>query len=366
MQLERGHGGRRWGAMAAAALTGALGVAAARPAQASCQGEPYGLLWSYPANGEQEVPIDADLMVNGRLDGLPSLAGEPLTGIAPGIFELGLLAPDTRYEVRWQGAAIVFTTGSASTSPPRQPIVDVRVTRNPVDFARCPLVPSQGCFDTGQHTAVRFDAGPARAWLVDVVSCGGSVRRMLWPSACGVPVVESEDRRVCASLRSTQGAGFSESTGVICSVPDVPPGTLPDTNCVGAWPPESAPTLAADDGVTVGSVSGLVESTGEPSRDEPPEGPSSFDGAASPAPATGCRLATEASGRARGGIGAMVGAGLVALMSWRRRRARGSSSSGGPSRSSCTLRARAAARLSSPSCRASRPGTRGGCCRGPS
>jgi hypothetical protein len=82
------------------------------------------------------------------------------------------------------------------------------------------------CFDTGQRTSVRFDLGPAVAWLLDVVSCDGRVRTMVWPSGCGAPVVEGEDRILCVSARTTSGAGLSESTGVICSAPDVPPGTV--------------------------------------------------------------------------------------------------------------------------------------------
>jgi hypothetical protein len=322
MQLERG---RRGWVIAAAALSGPLGLATARTAHASCQAEPYGLLWSYPANGAQQVPIDADLFVNGQLNGLPSLDGEPLPRLAAGVYDLGVLQPETRYEVRWEEAVLGFTTGSATEYPPRAPSPDVRVTRNPIDFARCPLLPPQGCFDTGQHTGVRFEAGPARAWLVDVVSCGGSVRQMVWPFSCGAPVVESEDRIICASMRSTQGAGFSESTGVICSIPDVPLDTLPrSSGCVGAWPPEGALTLAADDGVTVGSQSGLVEPSNEARQDQPSSNqPSSDEGTAPSAPAAGCALAAAPSAPA-GPAFMAAGVGLVALTLLRRRAGGGS------------------------------------------
>jgi hypothetical protein len=293
----------------AAALSGALALGSSRTAQAICQAEPYGLLWSHPGNGAQEVPIDADLFVNGQLNGSPSLAGVPLPRIAAGVYDLGPLEPQTSYEIRWEGAAIVFTTGSATAPAPREPASDVRVTRNPVDFAGCPLVPPQGCFDTDQHTAVRFDAGPALAWRVDVRSCDGSVRQMLWPSACGVPVVESEDRIVCASSSSTQGAGFSEPSGVVCSVPDVPLDTIPrNSGCLAAWPPEGALTLAADDGVTLGSLGGPVTSPDEPS--------------AQPEPAAGCALAPAASGRVAADIAGAAGAGLAALTMLCRWRAR--------------------------------------------
>lgn len=303
------------------AAAGALGVALPRVARADCSGDPFGLLWSYPTNGAIDVPLDADLFVNGQLMGPPSLDGEPLPRIAPGIYDLGQLEPLTRYEVSWDGAVIQFTTGESVSFALREPASDVRVTRNPVDFARCPLVLPQGCFDTGQHTGVRFDAGGSIAWLVDVVSCGGGVRQMVWPGACGVPLVESEDRIVCASLRSTNGAALSEPTGVICSVPDVPPGTLPtNSGCQGSWPPEGALTLAADDGVTLSSLSGAEIPADASQGDPAPEPAPAPMPAAMPAPAAGCALSPSASGRGHAGIAAVAGIGLAALIVLLRRR----------------------------------------------
>jgi hypothetical protein len=289
--------------IAVAALSGVLTLAVSRSARAVCLSPQPGLLWSYPANGAIDVPVDADLFINGALYGLPTLAGEPLPRIATGVYDLGRLVPQTRYEVRWDGAVIAFTTGDAASPLPREPSSDVLVTRNPSDFADCPLLLPQGCFDTGQRTSVRFDVGPAMAWLLDVVSCDGTVRQTVWPSGCGAPVVESEDRILCVSARSTNGAGFSESTGVICSAPDVPPGTLPRSSaCQGAWPPESALTLVADDGVTLGSMSGL---------EAPP-----------PESVGGCTLLVAPKEGAGAGIGGLAGAGMAALMALLRRRAR--------------------------------------------
>jgi hypothetical protein len=258
MWVESWIGSCRWSVIGVTVLSGGLSLAVSRSAQASCLSPERGLLWSYPANGAIDVPVDADLFVNGELYGLPTLADAPLPRIATGVYDLGRLVPQTRYEVRWDGAVIAFTTGDAASPLPREPSSDVLVTRNPFDFTRCPLLLPQGCFDTGQHTSVRFDVGSAVAWLLDVVSCDGTVRQMVWPSGCGGPVVESEDRILCVSARGTGGAGFSETTGVICSAPDVPAGALPRSSaCQGAWPPESALTLVADDEVTLGSMSGL-------------------------------------------------------------------------------------------------------------
>lgn len=305
MRLRCSTRGWRWGVAAAVGLWGGLGVAGARVALASCEPGADGLLWSSPANGAIDVPVDSDLFVSGQLNGLPLLAGEPLTRVASGVYDLGPLEPQTRYEVRWEGAAIVFTTGDRDASPPRAPEADVRLTRNPSGFARCPLVLPQGCFDTGPPTRVRFDAGASTAWLLDVSSCDGSVRQMVWPGACGLPVVESEDRILCISARSTQGAGLGESTGVICSGPDVPPGTLPTrSGCQSPWPPEGALTLLADDAVSVGTLSG---------RDAEVDEGSPGDAATPPAADAACGLVARKAGGGALGIGVLLAALAVLL-----------------------------------------------------
>jgi hypothetical protein len=293
------------------ALAGVLGLGIARLAWASCAPVEQGLLWSYPANGSVEVPVDADLLVNGELSGLPTLAGEPLLRIATGVYDLGALEPQTRYEVRWDGAAISFTTGDAAAPSPRDPSSDILVTRNPSDFAPCPLLPAQGCFDTGQRTWVRFDLGPALAWVLDVVSCDGRMRTMVWPSSCGAPVVESEDRILCVSARTTSGAGLSESTLVICSAPDVPPGTLPQSSaCQGPWPPESALTLLADDEITIGSMSGPTTPSpiAEGSSDSTPVE------RLQPESRGGCAVVAPLKDRGAGGFAGPAGASMAVLL----------------------------------------------------
>jgi len=308
-----------WEAIALAALTGTLSLAAASSARASCDGPQFGLLWSYPANGAVDVPIDADLFVTGQLGGPLTLDGEPLPIIAPGVYDLGRLEPLTRYEVRSEGPVIAFTTGEEAAFAPRAPQSDVRLTRNPVDYRRCPIVLDQGCFDTGNRTSVRFDAGAGIAWLLEVTTCGAPPRQLLWPGVCGPPVIDSEDRIVCASARSTNGNGFSESTGVICSAPDVPPGTLPrSSSCTGAWPPEDELTLLADDGVTVGTISGPLP----PGAEIPPDQPDTSPTPAASEPAAGCILAAAPAPSGRSGITAIASATLLALATLARRRLR--------------------------------------------
>lgn len=227
-------------------------LARAGVARANCVEPPPVLLWSYPADGDTEVPTNVDLLVTGSPYGAPALNGAPLTRLSSGVYDLGELAPHTAYEVRWDAAAIVFTTGAGPGQEPAPSVSsDVEVMRNPELEARCALIDPQGCFDTGPPTRVRFDAGPAPvAWLVDVLSCDGFRSQMIWPSACGVPTLEREDPIICAELRASDGVRTSESTGFVCSAPALPPGvTLPRTNtCVGSWPPEDLPTVVAADG----------------------------------------------------------------------------------------------------------------------
>jgi hypothetical protein len=302
-----------------AALASALGFSITRSSWGLCAPQEQGLLWSYPANGSVGIPVDADLFVNGELSGVPTLAGEPLPRIATGVYDLGVLVPRTLYEVRWNDAAITFTTGDSAAPLPREPSSDVLVTRNPSDFTRCPLVLPQGCFDTGQRTWVRFDVGPAMAWLLDVVSCDGRVRTMVWPSGCGAPVVESEDRILCISARTTSGAGLSSSTGVICSAPDVPPGTVPQSSgCQEPWPPDSVLTLLADNNVTLGSMSGPAA----PSSIAEGPGDSSAVERSRQDSRGGCTVVAPRSDRAVGGFERLAAAGMAALLVLLRRRPR--------------------------------------------
>jgi hypothetical protein len=249
---------------------GALCFAASDSAWASCVPTPSALLWSYPANGATNVPTNADLFITGSPLGVPTLDGLPLQRLAGDSFELGQLAPQTTYEIRWATAVIAFTTGDrAGPETPADLLSnDVLLTRNPEYSTQCPLVDSQSCFDVGPPTRVRWEPSAARVWLVEKLRCDGSTTTLLWPSECGPPVI-LDYGIICASVRGSNGQGLSDPTGVFCSVPNVPLETLPRYNtCVGDWPAAGAATVAGDDGVTVGSISGRNEAE-ESSSDTP-------------------------------------------------------------------------------------------------
>lgn len=279
-----------------AGLMGICGALHTLRAGASCLGPSPEILWTFPSDGAVDVPTNAQLLVTSELLGIPKLNGVPLEPSPSHVFSLPELEPHTTYRVTWgdSGAdeqSISFTTGDGPSLEPAPEVTgSVEVTRNPADGSRCEFVAPQGCFDTGPPTKVRFDAGSAPlAWVVEVTSCEGTTRKLFWPSECGVPLLEGESGVMCARLQATDGVHFGNTTPLICSEPELPPGvTLPrSSGCVGAWPPEEALTLTAKDGVacasTAQSCSGSVAGA--------PAGPSS-----EAAPREVVRSAEEPSG----------------------------------------------------------------------
>lgn len=292
------------GISALVAMTGAP-----RRAVASCVPQDSGLLWSYPANGALDVPIDADLIVTGDVSGRPTLNGVQLTMLEQGVYDLGELAAATRYEVRWETAVIGFETASERTlgSPPSWGAPDLVFTRNQGYERGCGLVPPQGCFDTGPPTTLTMRPPTSSvAWLVDLQRCDGSVYTFVVPSACGAPFIQSEDRIVCARLRAANGATISAPTDLFCSVPDVPLETIPRSSaCTGEWPPADALTIASAAGASV---------TGDGQSSE-----------SSPAGAdeVGCGLSVQAeNARAGTGVLALAAAAIAASRRRARRTAR--------------------------------------------
>jgi hypothetical protein len=304
--LARTRVGRRIGPALAGITALFAMIGSSRRAAASCVAPEPALLWSYPANGAVDVPIDADLIVTGSVFGAPTLDGVPLTMLEQGVYDLGELAAATRYEIRWDTAAIAFETGSerAQGAPPRLDARDLVLTRSEDFGFNCGLVPRQGCFDTGPPTTLTMQPPTGSvAWLVDLQWCDGSVATVIVPLGCGAPFIQSEDRIVCARLRATNGAAISEATELFCSVPDVPLATLPrGSACAENWPPRDALTIASPAGVAISA-----------------DGRSDSDEAADE---RGCSLSWRA-GSARPAFGVFAVAAAIAVGARRRaRRAR--------------------------------------------
>jgi hypothetical protein len=246
---------------------GLAALLAGREAHGSCIGPSGLVLWTYPADGAVDVPTNARLHVSSDGAGSPSLDGQQLPYSADGVFDLGQLAPNTTYQVTWasglqaegegEGQSISFTTGAGPALAPAPSVPEPLAVTRDRSALPCRLVAPQGCFDTGQRTGVTFEPSTTPvAWLVESLYCNGSIHRMVWPGECGTPLVESEDARVCARLRATDGVHVSEATQVICSFPQLPRNISLATrsDCVGAeFPLRDALTLTSDEGVTCSS-----------------------------------------------------------------------------------------------------------------
>jgi hypothetical protein len=69
------------------------------------------------------------------------------------------------------------------------------------------------------------------------------------------PLLEREDRIICASLQLSDGVHLSPATEVVCSAPKLPPNvSLPtSSSCTSGWPAQNAITLTSDADVVCSS-----------------------------------------------------------------------------------------------------------------
>lgn len=214
-------------------------------AVADCVGQRPALLWSYPADGAVNVPTNADLFFTGDLPYVPWRNAVPLDEhrIAPGVYDLGELLPQTTYGISWGSiAAITFTTGDGPS--PTGPVAELGLDRDP-ERRSCNLIQTGSCSGYGSGPyVVQLEADTiAVATLVELVSCDGSVRSVLWPAECGQPLVGQSDSIVCVRARTTSGADLSEPTELVCSLPsDEERGQswYTPSECAGDWPPAEA------------------------------------------------------------------------------------------------------------------------------
>lgn len=248
-------------AMAARRFTARHGVLAALPwilqpslASAEVVGLRPGLRWSYPANGAVDVPTNADLYFSGDLRPVPWRNAVSLEGqqIAPGVYDLGELLPRQTYAISWGSSeAIGFTTGDGPTTS--APAVIAGLDRSP-EPRSCSLVGFEGGSRTGGAYAVQLNIDTsAVATLVDVVSCDGSVRSVLWPAECGLPLIDDFESIICVRARTTFGAELGEPSELTCSLPSDEERArtwYAPTPCPGGWPPADAHIIEAESQAT--------------------------------------------------------------------------------------------------------------------
>jgi len=239
----------------------ALFVVLSQPqaAVADCGRPPFALLWSYPANGDTNVPTNALLWTlssdwsrpMATLDGVPL----PLPVDGAGGVPLGALTPQRDYLVQLSypdpylradaGPSVIelrFRTGDGpATQLPAVPVSGFSRARGRA-ASPCPdVVEAQDCHDMGQDTLFTFDVTEPRA-------IGFQVDDYIWPARCGQPSIfvrdgwtkpcvevrvigtgglRSEPTRHCLDARAT--AAFSGLPQDAATAPTSPAQTTPGT-----------------------------------------------------------------------------------------------------------------------------------------
>lgn len=229
MLRSLGNFGRRFSVVA---VIGA-GLLAHGAARADCAAPETEILWSYPAQGDTGVPINADfwVLVSGwglsyraRLDGVELSRSTQFNHQ----FDLPELAPNTSYtievEVPSNGAGsfeVSFTTGAdpAALDFGADPgTVTARAQREVTLSPLCEAVlQTQDCFDTGQDTHFTFEpSGSAEAWIIE---SGDSLSQYnLWPAACGTPELYlHSSARPCATLHGIDIGGKVHGGQSVCT-----------------------------------------------------------------------------------------------------------------------------------------------------
>jgi hypothetical protein len=193
-------------AMACSATVAAL-LLSGSTARASCVAPVREIVWSYPADGEKNVPTNARvflLTTYGAFEpGTIAINGQPLSR-EPGDSRAGLgpaLAPLTEYVVTLSQASsseptlsFRFETGMGPVAAPLPavPVVE-RQTRLTVR-AFSPMCAAawhaMDCFDTGQDTHLVFEtASRPLLFYVEPLASGLLPWSMAWPGVCGDPEV---------------------------------------------------------------------------------------------------------------------------------------------------------------------------------
>lgn len=176
-------------------------------ARADCSQPDFDLLWSYPEDGDGNVPINAQLwMLTSTWSSSTAtftLNGEPLSAAAQSfggvVIDPGELEPNTHYTLELriatdsvpsseqQLARIQFVTESEAAPSVSAPNIGGHTTElGYVTHSCAQVVAAQDCFDTGQDTllVVLSEDDDALGWVIEPESGGPSA---VWPARCGDP-----------------------------------------------------------------------------------------------------------------------------------------------------------------------------------
>lgn len=230
-------------ALAAASLTPASLVLA------KCVTPPVELLWSYPSDGDTDVPTNAVFWSLNKhsyanptltLNGVPvaTQPREPNASSAPGT-PLGPLMAQHDYVLRLEFPTPVFSDGGTGQpieiafrtgDGPAERLEPVTATGNEQtpdgpDFSLAFLdaecaeeIRAQGCFDTGPNTLIHFDVFAPRAVAFRIDD-------KLWPARCGRPAIYHRNfaRRTgdefCFAVQAIGPAGLLTDATSYCLEP---------------------------------------------------------------------------------------------------------------------------------------------------
>lgn len=227
-------------------MTGLWILTSPSQASASCVPPDPTIVWSYPAEGATNVPVDAEIFVMlstyGRVTSITvngavvSSSGEVFL---EGVFDPGPLTPNTAYLVTTTATGpegpvtleLRFTTGTGTAAALETPVL----SNLRLDSYEAPSVPhtcpavleAQDCFDTGQDAVVRADAtGNATMWMLwsyPARDAGPIAPRLLaaWPGECGAPsYVTHRDRfeadPTCLRVTAVGANGETRESNFLC------------------------------------------------------------------------------------------------------------------------------------------------------
>ena len=205
-------------------------VAVVPSARAACLPPPAAIVWSSPAQGETNVPTNADLWLlitawSGPSRVLRGGVELPQSSLRYG-YDLGELAPNTQYRLQIEASEyddvldtfvpktleLSFTTGAGGlqADPGAEPgAMRLAIGASDLLSPACnAAVAAQDCFDAGQDTFfVMHPSGAARGWLIERAS-GENRLFDLWPGECGAPrLYSSSSDPPCVRLHGLDAAG---------------------------------------------------------------------------------------------------------------------------------------------------------------
>lgn len=267
------------------ALTLAVGImlslSVTSQASASCVPPDPAIVWSYPAEGATDVPVDARIFLRLNTYSRPTsitVNGVVVSWAGPGsavedMFSPGPLTPNTAYLVTTTATGpegpvtleLRFTTGTGTAAALETPVL----SNLRLDSYEAPSVPhtcpavleAQDCFDTGQDAVVRADAtGNATMWMLwsyPARDAGPIAPRLLaaWPGECGAPsYVTHRDRfeadPACLRVTAVGANGETRESNFLC--PEEYPPIMAASGCSAG---------SSGRGVGVGSLAALAALT---------------------------------------------------------------------------------------------------------